>query len=247
VALYIFICLALFGMTNALAFRQPVSRRATVSILLSRAAPIVWIVTASIHGSHASETIGKEEGCSDSSCLGVWDGLLADCPHSDIRSGSGSVSNQDDTPGIFAEPWDYSDSRDTIDWRHQMKILISSIELVCAKRGDKVQIISQEGRYVRVEFSDRLGERSIGEFYFTPDDTTVQFRIAAERGSGVSSLRNVDRAEMIRKQLRYLKLPVLRNRKRSLFFIESELDTFGPGSAALGSPAEMKTRELEGR
>ena len=96
-------------------------------------------------------------------------------------------------------------------------------------------------------FSDRLGERSIGEFYFTPDDTTVQFRIAAERGSGVSSLRNVDRAEMIRKQLRYLKLPVLRNRKRTLFFVESDLDTFGPGSAALGSPAEMDTRELEGR
>ena len=61
------------------------------------------------------------------------------------------------------------------------------------------------------------------------------------------SLRNLERAEMIRKELRYLKLPVLRNRKRSLFFVESDLDTFGPGSAALGPPAEMKTGELEGR
>jgi hypothetical protein len=45
----------------------------------------------------------------------------------------------------------------------------------------------------------------------------------------------------------YLKLPVLRNRRRTLFFGESDLDTFGPGSAALGPPAEMTTGELEGR
>jgi hypothetical protein len=32
-----------------------------------------------------------------------------------------------------------------------------------------------------------------------------------------------------------------------LFFAESDFDTFGPGSAALGPPAEMTTGELEGR
>eukprot|EP00980_Cylindrotheca_fusiformis_P014526 scaffold3905_cov151-Cylindrotheca_fusiformis.AAC.1 len=61
------------------------------------------------------------------------------------------------------------------------------------------------------------------------------------------SLRNIERAEMIRKELRFLKVPVLRNRKRSLVFVESDMDTFGPGSAALGPPAEMREGEIEGR
>lgn len=195
-----------------------------------------------------AETIGKDPDCNEASCLGVWDGLLADCPHVDIRSGAGCTSSQDDTPGIFSEPWDYSES-DSMDWRDQMKLLVSSLDLICAKRGDTVEIVTQDGRYLRVLFLDgRSGGTSVGEFYFTPNDTTVQFRIAAEQGrAGGGSLRNIERAELIRKHLRYLKLPVLRNRKRSLFFVESDLDTFGPGSASLGPPAEMKTGELEGR
>eukprot|EP00978_Attheya_sp_CCMP212_P040111 scaffold215519_cov53-Attheya_sp.AAC.3 len=54
-------------------------------------------------------------------------------------------------------------------------------------------------------------------------------------------------SEAIRKQARFLKLPILRNRQRTFWFGESEWDTFGPGSAALGPPAEMRTGELEGR
>ena len=86
----------------------------------------------------------------------------------------------------------------------------------------------------------------MGEFYFTPQDTTVQFRIAS---SSSSSKNNVMKwSEAIRKQARFLKLPVLRNRQRTFWFGESEWDTFGPtGSAALGPPAEMRTGELEGR
>jgi hypothetical protein len=66
----------------------------------------------------SAETIGKADDCNDSYCLGVWDGMLADCPHSSnnkdvmqgkasallLRTGAGCVSSQDDTPGIFAEP-----------------------------------------------------------------------------------------------------------------------------------------------
>ena len=58
----------------------------------------------------AAETVGKDPDCNDSTCLGVWDGLLADCPHDTTTAtfiqggGAGCVSSQDDTPGIFAEP-----------------------------------------------------------------------------------------------------------------------------------------------
>ena len=62
-----------------------------------------------------------------------------------------------------------------------------------------------------------------------------------------ASKQNMERAEEIRKYMRYTKLPVLRNRQMKFMFGESELDTFGPGSASLGPPAEMKTGELEGR
>jgi len=132
-----------------------------------------------------------------------------------------------------------------------MRLLIPTIKLVCTKRGDKVTIEQQSGRYLRVFFSDgKTGEESTGEFYFTPDDTTVQFRVGSVNNSKASlskSLRNMERCEMIRKELRFTKIPVLRNRKRALFFVESDFDTFGPGSAALGPPAEMTTGELEGR
>ena len=116
----------------------------------------------------------------------------------------------------------------------------------------KVRVLLNEGRYLRVVFTDgKTNEKSVGEFYATPNDTTIQFRLGSlDRGlatAAVGSLRNIERAEMIRKQLKFTKLPVLRNRKRALFFVESDFDTFGPGSASLGPPAEMKTGEIDGR
>jgi len=145
--------------------------------------------------------------------------------------------------------WDYSEApNNSLDWQDQMKVLVPTIQLASAKRGDRVDILLQEGRYLRVKFIDKAsGEPSIGEFYFTPNDTTVQYRVASAGESSLGSLKNMERCEMIRKELRYLKIPVLRNRSRTLFFGESELDTFGPGSAMLGPPAEMSAGELEGR
>lgn len=132
-----------------------------------------------------------------------------------------------------------------------MELLVPSIERVSARRGDLTQVLQRDGRYLRVRFRDKKSsEESVGEFYFTPDDSTVQFRIASTANNiqiSLSSLKNMDRAEMIRKELRYTKVPVLRNRSRILFFGESDLDTFGPGSAMLGPPEEMTNGELEGR
>ena len=132
-----------------------------------------------------------------------------------------------------------------------MRLLVPVIQLVSVRRGDQADILVKQGRYLRILFTDgKTGEKSLGEFYFTPNDTTVQFRVASLGGQSSrllsTSLRNIDRCEMIRKELRYLKVPVIRNRRRSLFFVESELDTFGPSSAALGPPAEMSADELEG-
>lgn len=139
-----------------------------------------------------------------------------------------------------------------MDWKDQMDILPAAIYSVSSRRGDKVELLLQEGRYLRVQFTDRVsGEPSLGEFYFTPNDTTVQYRIGAIKGEDrpynlLASLRNTERCELIRKELRYLKIPVLRNRSRTFFFAESDaLDSFGPGSAMLGPPSEMSTGEVE--
>ena len=133
-----------------------------------------------------------------------------------------------------------------------MERLVPAIQLVSGRRGDQAKVLIRQDKYLRVLFVDgKSKEESIGEFFFTPNDTTVQFRVGSLGGGGSSSLlsaassiRNMERCEMIRKEMRYLKVPVLRNRKRSLIFFESDLDTFGPGSATLGSPAERNTREF---
>ena len=203
-------------------------RRGFVFNLLASSASVL-IGTARV--ANASETVGKDENCDDASCLGVWDGLLADCPHGqlDMKSGAGCASSQDDTPGVFAEPWDYSEApNDSLDYEDQIRLLKPSIELVCSKRGDTLQYLIENGRYLRVIFTDsKTKEKSVGEFYFTPNDSTVQFRIGTLTPGGgsagllLTSLKNMERAEMIRKQCRYTKIPVLRNRKRSFIFGES--------------------------
>mmetsp|Transcript_31539 Transcript_31539/g.47265 ORF Transcript_31539/g.47265 Transcript_31539/m.47265 type:complete len:306 (+) Transcript_31539:48-965(+) len=201
---------------------------------------------------NAAETVGKDPNCNDASCLGVWDGLLADCPHTSNKlTGAGCVSSQDDTPGIFAEPWDYSEVYyDEDSYIKQTDLLILALQTSGKAHGDDVNVELQSGRYLRVAFKDgSTGESSTGEFYFTPNDTTVQFRIgstAMTSGSLVGrSLSNKERSERIRKALRYTKLPVLRNRKRTWVFVESDdMDGFGPGyNEALGPPAEMSPGE----
>ena len=204
--------------------------------------------------SNAAETIGKDPNCNDGSCLGIWDGLFADCPHDryNLLGGAGCVSSQDDTPGVFAEPWDYSDSvsSDGINFESQMDLLLLAIQTTSKEHGDTVKVDYLSGRYLRVIFMDKTGEASVGEFYFTPNDTTVQFRLASmlsgsNRNMG-RSLSNTDRSERIRRALRYTKVPVLRNRRRTFFFVESDqFDSFGPGySEALGPPEEMSAGEL---
>jgi len=158
---------------------------------------------------------------------------------------------------LLNREWDYSEApNNTLDWEEQMKVLIPAIQAVSSRRNDKITSITQSGRYLRVLLLDgTTKEESTAEFYFTPNDTTVQFRVGSTPSPSTSirasisttSLKNLQRCELIRKQLRYTKLTVLRNRKRTFFFGESDLDAFGPGSAALGPPAEMTTGELEGR
>ena len=192
--------------------------------------------------------------------------------------GAGCVSSQDDAPGIFAEPWDYSDDmplipsssslpssrsssssaeekREEDAYVDRMDRLILALDSTSRERDDRVTVLLREGRYLRALVVDgTTGERSVCEFYFTPNDTTVQFRLGTTTTAttmattmvfGRRSLSNGDRSERLRRALRYAKVPVLRNRRRTMFFVESDsLDGFGPGSGSLGPPEEMSPGEM---
>ena len=60
------------------------------ALINSCASCIPFILPMSVN---AAETIGKDPNCNGPSCLGVWDGLLADCPHGNL-GGSACVSSQ---------------------------------------------------------------------------------------------------------------------------------------------------------
>lgn len=121
---------------------------------------------------NAAETIGKDPTCNNPTCLGVWDGLLADCPHDNeskslLGGRAGCVSSQDDTPGFFAEPWDYSDTTTATNavsvndvYIGQMDALILTLETISKERGDTVEVDLQSGRYLRVLFKDGSSSES---------------------------------------------------------------------------------------
>eukprot|EP00850_Spirogloea_muscicola_P012699 SM000083S22746 [mRNA] locus=s83:186109:190246:- [translate_table: standard] len=93
--------------------------------------------------------------------------------------------------------------------------------------------VREEGdRYVYATFGDSGGGAAVDdvEFLFSDPsaDATVNLR-ASSRGPGRSDGgRNARRLEELRAALGWEQVPVLRNRTRRLFFIESPWDTFGP-------------------
>uniref|UniRef100_A0A7S2ZDZ8 DUF1499 domain-containing protein n=1 Tax=Rhodosorus marinus TaxID=101924 RepID=A0A7S2ZDZ8_9RHOD len=149
-------------------------------------------------------------------CLGVVDGLLADCPENSFSC----VSSQDDAPRHFQEPWEYDGTSSSAQIR-----LEGLLESEYTSR-----IIASRSGYIRVEFFDAFGNVDDAEFYFTPGDNTIQFR-SNRRGGGTDFGANKLRMESIRKKLRFAKVPVLRNRRRVFVFFESPFDSFGPGTS----------------
>jgi uncharacterized protein (DUF1499 family) len=269
VALSLASCLLLSPVCHSLG----VSRRRTVLLWIGAGAAVVTPGAAT-----AAETIGKADDCNTPYCLGVWDGLLADC-HPDHDKNC--VSSQDDTPRVFMEPWDYSEATTNGATTTPGSILNQILTVLQTTNGGggtstklaattaslalqrilyignrKIMeeattttfdstIIRDQDRYLRVEFVDG----GMGEFYVTPDDTTVQFRLAG----GGNVVSNRQRAETIRKALRFEKLIVLRNRRRTLLFVESDrFDTFGPrfsspSAMMLGPPALDENDSIDRR
>mmetsp|Transcript_74 Transcript_74/g.212 ORF Transcript_74/g.212 Transcript_74/m.212 type:complete len:197 (+) Transcript_74:30-620(+) len=159
---------------------------------------------------------------------GIVDGFFADC-----NSGTSCVSSQDDSPAHFQEPWEYDTSLAYSDARDRLLSLLSRNYPSC-------EITRADDRYIRAEFRDGGGGQVDDvEFYFTPNDATVQFR-SALRGGGRDGGRNKQRMETLRREMRWTKVPVLRNRRRLFGVVESPWDSFGPSAPRNVDPLESQ-------
>lgn len=149
-------------------------------------------------------------------------GLFALCPNSQALSSC--VSSQDDRPAVFLPPWCYDGSYILAKER-----LIAQILTVRGATIKALPTMANNDRFFSVEFinPDNAGIIDDAEFYFTPNDNTIQFR-SIRRGNSIDFGTNRQRLENLRIALRLESVPVLRFRRLSLFFGESPLDSFGP-------------------
>jgi len=173
-----------------------------------------------------STTVLSKNVQASSGSTGVDDmGLFQLCSDDNNKVFNGCVSSQDDRPSYFLPPWSYDGSMENAK-RKLLDKIINIPGAIIKKSSDMIN----EDRLIIVEFKNN-NDNSIDdtEFYFTPNDNTIQYRSIC-RNKNFDFGRNRQRIENIRLSLHYENIPVLRNRKKVLFFIESPLDEFGPNT-----------------
>lgn len=179
--------------------------------------------------SRFQQSVGLE--CDGDTCLGVIDGTLKFCP----PGGQACVSSQDDRPPGFTEPWDWSDSDETPESaknRLEAAVLFGS----GLAEGESVSVLQSSPRYLHVLVTNKKsGAQDDMEFFLPKNDVTVQLRASRRSVAGATGSSpvpdfgaNARRLETIRKSLKWTKIPVLRNRRRTFVFLETPFDTFGP-------------------
>jgi uncharacterized protein (DUF1499 family) len=168
------------------------------------------VATKSVQALESSPQLGIDES-----------GLFQLCPDKNFLPSC--TSSQDDRPKYFIAPWSYDGSYENIKRR-----IVDYIGRVFPKGS----IVSNSDRYLRYEFRDSQSNTiDDTEFYFTPDDNTVQYR-SCRRGDNIISDfgANGNRIEKIRIGLGLESVPILRNRRRKFIFGESPFDEFGPST-----------------
>ncbi|KAI5055060.1 hypothetical protein GOP47_0030205 [Adiantum capillus-veneris] len=122
-------------------------------------------------------------------------------------------------PAFFIAPWEFPGKLTTA---------YEQLKRVLIKEGGSV--VEQGDRYIHVLFTDKDGTVDDLEVLFSipSEDATVNIRSASRKISQGDNGRNQKRLERVRQALMWEEVPVLRNRNRKLFFLESPWDTFGP-------------------
>lgn len=154
----------------------------------------------------------KQGTCS--TCIGVVDDTLGAC-----SATTNCVSSFDDRPKFFVAPWEFPGG---------LKAAVSNLQEALLQSGATVKEMSE--RYIYAVFTGEDGVSDDVEFLFSDPsvDATVNVRSASRATDYKDSGRNGKRLEALRMELGWEQVPILRNRQRRLFFIESPWDTFGP-------------------
>ncbi|KAG6545525.1 hypothetical protein Mapa_013127 [Marchantia paleacea] len=150
-------------------------------------------------------------------CIGVVDETLGTC-----NSTPNCVSSFDDSrPNFFVAPWEFPG---------QLSDAVKALKEILLSMGADI-IAEPEERYVHAKFTDKEdGVIDDVEFLFSnpSEDATVVIRAASRAQGTADKDRNRERLERIRGSLTWEEVPILRNRSRTLFFLESPWDSFGP-------------------
>lgn len=163
------------------------------------------------------------------SVLGVdKSGLLRQCYDT-------CLSSQDDRPEFFIAPLCYDGTFDTIRLRllDYIQHSIPNCEVVSGGAPLDHSSDNSSGRYIRAVITTNNQLTDDLEFYFTPNDSTIQFRYMRRNGKldlGGAMRKRVDE---IKTALNLDYVPILRNRRRALVFFESPFDSFGPPTSML--------------
>ncbi|GAQ84922.1 hypothetical protein KFL_002120160 [Klebsormidium nitens] len=160
----------------------------------------------------AVQTAPSEGTCA--TCIGVVDDTLASC-----GSITNCVSSFDDRPPFFCAPWEYPAS---------LPEAVRTLEQQIERLGGTVNEAQQ--KYVYATFVDEDGVIDDVEWLFSDSasDRIVQIHAASRAREQPDGGRNATRLEKIRAGLQWEQVPILRNRVRKFYFIESPWDTFGP-------------------
>lgn len=200
--------------------------------ILSRTAAVMLsavVVPALARGAEvaAPDTIGIDDK-----------GQFGLCPDNAMLTSC--VSSQDDKPAVFLAPWCYDGS-----YSFAKDLLLSQILSIPGATVKRNPTMEDNDRLVAVEFRDPANNAFIddAEFYFTPNDNTIQFR-SIRRGNQFDFGANRKRIEQLRIALRFESVPVLRSRKLSLWFGESAFDSFGPSTNTIDDITDLMNVNL---
>lgn len=154
----------------------------------------------------------KEGTCS--TCIGAVDETLGSC-----NATTNCVSSFDDRPNFFVAPWEFPGGLTTA---------VNNLQEALLRSGASIK--EKSDRYIYAVFTGEDGVSDDVEFLFSDPtlDATVNVRSASRATDYKDSGRNGKRLEALRMELGWEQVPILRNRQRRLFFIESPWDTFGP-------------------
>lgn len=147
------------------------------------------------------------------------------------------ISSQDDRPEYFIPPLCYDGNFQFVRLKlldfisrkmPNAQIVSGGADIDVNENVDK-EVIEASQRYIRAIVKEDEIIDDV-EFYFTPNDNTIQFRILRRGGKFDLLGENRKIIERIKQALNLDYVPVLRNRQRAVIFFESPLDTFGPPS-----------------